>query len=69
MSNQQEAVLHLELFGLVTIVVFTLTSTRSGTLVRMEQSGFRADQNENYQGAEYGWRKFVGLLEKVVGGL
>ncbi|MBS0418839.1 MAG: SRPBCC domain-containing protein [Proteobacteria bacterium] len=55
--------------GLVTVVVFTLTATGTGTLLRMEQSGFRADQNDNYQGANYGWRKFVSLLEKVVGGL
>jgi len=35
----------------------------------MEQSGFRADQDQAYQGANYGWRKFVSLLEKVVNGL
>jgi len=55
--------------GLATVVVFTLIATGTGTLLRMEQSGFRADQNDNYQGANYGWRKFVSLLEKVVGGL
>ena len=55
--------------GLVTVVIWTLTAAGAGTLVRMEQSGFRADQNDNYQGANYGWRKFVGLLEKVVDGL
>jgi len=55
--------------GLVTVVVWTLTATGGGTLVRMEQSGFRADQDQAYQGANYGWRKFVSLLEKVVNGL
>jgi uncharacterized protein YndB with AHSA1/START domain len=55
--------------GLVTVVVWTLTASAIGTVVRMEQSGFRADQNDNYQGASYGWRKFVSLLEKVAGGL
>jgi uncharacterized protein YndB with AHSA1/START domain len=55
--------------GLVTVVVWTLTATGSGTLVRMEQSGFRTDQDQAYQGANYGWRKFVSLLEKVVNGL
>ena len=55
--------------GLVTVVVWTLTATGGGTLVRMEQSGFRTDQDQAYQGANYGWRKFVSLLEKVVGGL
>ena len=52
--------------GLVTVVVWTLTATGGGTLVRMEQSGFRADQDQAYQGANYGWRKFVSLLDKVV---
>ena len=55
--------------GLVTVVVWTLTATGGGTLVRMEQSGFRADQDQAYQVANYGWRKFVSLLEKVVNGL
>jgi uncharacterized protein YndB with AHSA1/START domain len=55
--------------GLVTVVVWTLTATGGGTLVRMEQSGFRADQDQAYEGANYGWRKFVTLLEKVVNGL
>ena len=55
--------------GLVTVVVWTLTATGGGTNVRMEQTGFRADQDQAYQGANYGWRKFVSLLEKVVNGL
>jgi uncharacterized protein YndB with AHSA1/START domain len=52
--------------GLGTVVVFTLAATSAGTLVRMEHSGFRADQEANYQGATYGWRKFLGNLERVV---
>jgi uncharacterized protein YndB with AHSA1/START domain len=55
--------------GLVTVVVWTLTATGGGTHLRMEQSGFRADQDQAYQGANYGWRKFVSLLEKVINGL
>jgi uncharacterized protein YndB with AHSA1/START domain len=47
-------------------VEWTLTATNGGTLVRMEQSGFRADQDLNYKGAKYGWTKFVGNLERVV---
>jgi hypothetical protein len=35
----------------------------------MEQSGFRPDQQAAYQGANYGWRKFFGGLEQVLGGL
>ena len=52
--------------GLESIVVWTLVATKGGTLVRMEQSGFRPDQEANYQGANYGWRKFIGGLERIV---
>lgn len=55
--------------GLVSVVVWTLVATGSGTLVRMEQSGFRHDQEAAYQGATYGWQKFFGGLERVVAGL
>jgi uncharacterized protein YndB with AHSA1/START domain len=55
--------------GLKTVVSWTLTPTKGGTLVRMEQSGFRPDQEANYQGANYGWQKFMGGLERVVAGL
>lgn len=52
-----------------TIVTFTLTPTKTGTLLRMEQAGFRADQENNYRGAGYGWQKFFAALETVVAGL
>jgi uncharacterized protein YndB with AHSA1/START domain len=52
--------------GMGTVVVWTLAPAGGGTLVRMEQSGFGADQEANYQGAKYGWQKFVGGLEGVV---
>ena len=55
--------------GLGTVVVWTLAATEGGTLVRMEQSGFRPDQEANYKGAKYGWQKFIDNLERVVGGL
>jgi uncharacterized protein YndB with AHSA1/START domain len=55
--------------GLVSVVVWTLLATSSGTLLRMEQSGFRPDQEAAYQGANYGWRKFMGGLDKVLAGL
>jgi hypothetical protein len=35
----------------------------------MEQSGFRPDQTAAFKGAQYGWNKFIGNLEHVVGGL
>lgn len=54
--------------GPKTVVTWTLTSTKSGTLVRMEHSGFAfgADKERFYQGANYGWQRFVASLEKVV---
>ncbi|TDN61559.1 SRPBCC domain-containing protein [Paraburkholderia sp. BL10I2N1] len=51
---------------LTTVVTFTLTSTNGGTHLRMEQSGFRPDNEQNYQGARYGWQKFLGELDRVV---
>ena len=53
--------------GMESVVAWTLAPTPGGTLVRMEQSGFREDQEANYKGAMYGWQKFFGGLERVVG--
>ena len=58
-----------EAFGLRSVVNFTLTATQAGTHLRMEQSGFRQDQQQAYQGAKFGWQKFLTALERVVGGL
>jgi uncharacterized protein YndB with AHSA1/START domain len=55
--------------GVGSIVEWTLTPTESGTHVRMEQSGFRQDQEANYKGAGYGWHKFIGNLERILEGL
>ena len=54
---------------LTTVVTFTLSATNGGTHLRMEQSGFSPDNEQNYQGARYGWQKFLGELERVVTGL
>jgi uncharacterized protein YndB with AHSA1/START domain len=51
------------------VVTLTLTPTPAGTHLRMEQSGFRPDQTAAFHGANYGWQKFIGNLEDVVGGL
>ena len=55
--------------GLKTVVTWTLTPTKGGVLVRMEQSGFRPEEDANYQGASYGWQKYIGVLERVAAGL
>jgi uncharacterized protein YndB with AHSA1/START domain len=55
--------------GLKTVVTWTLTPVKGGVLLRMEQSGFRSEDEANYQGASYGWQRFVAGLEQVVAGL
>jgi uncharacterized protein YndB with AHSA1/START domain len=52
--------------GLESVVTWTLTPSGAGTHLRMEQSGFRPDQEQAYQGAQYGWQKFFGNLEQVL---
>jgi uncharacterized protein YndB with AHSA1/START domain len=52
--------------GLDSVVTWTLTPTASGTHLRMEQTGFAADQIRAYQGARYGWPKFFDALEQSV---
>ena len=55
--------------GLQWVVLWTLTPAEGGTHIRMEQSGFRPDQQQAYQGANYGWQRFFGGLETLLGGL
>ncbi len=52
--------------GIETVVTWTLTATSSGTHLRMEQTGFRPDQQQAYQGAKFGWPKFFANLEQVL---
>ena len=53
-------------YGLESVVTWTLTASSTGTHLRMEQSGFRPDQQQAYQGAKFGWQKFFANLEQVV---
>jgi len=53
-------------YGLESVVTWTLTATNTGTHLRMEQSGFRPDQEQAYQGAKYGWQQFFTNLEQVL---
>ena len=52
--------------GLDSVVTWTLTPMEGGVLLRMEQSGFAPDQEQNYRGAMYGWKRFIDALEGVV---
>ena len=53
-------------YGLESVVTWTLTPTSTGTHLRMEQSGFRPDQQQAYQGAKGGWQRFFAALEQVL---
>lgn len=55
-----------EALGLESVVTWTLTPTGAGTRLRMEQTGFRADQTQAYQGATYGWPRFFAALEQAL---
>ena len=52
--------------GVDSVVTLTLTPTGTGTHLRMEQAGFRKDRPQNYQGARYGWQKFLAGMEQVL---
>ena len=53
-------------FGLQSIVTFTLEPSAAGTVLRMEQSGFRPDQDAAYKGARASWPQFIAALDKLV---
>ena len=53
-------------YGLESVVTWTLTPTSTGTHLRMEQSGFRPDQQQAYQGAKGGWPQFFANLEQLL---
>lgn len=55
--------------GLKTTVTWTLTPTGGGTHVRMEQSGFRPQDEGGYQAMGGGWPRIVAGLERVAGEL
>lgn len=52
--------------GLESVVTWTLTPSTTGTSLRMEQSGFQADQGQFYQGAKAGWSRFLASLEQIL---
>src|SRR5690606_3630525 len=50
-------------YGLESVVTFTLEPEGQGTLLRVEQSGFRPDQKQAYGGAHAGWKQFLEKLD------
>jgi uncharacterized protein YndB with AHSA1/START domain len=53
--------------GLRTIVTWTLTEEAGGTRVRMEQSGFRPEDEAGFKGMGSGWPRILERLEHIVG--
>lgn len=47
-------------------VTWTLTPTAGGTRLRMEQTGFRLDQEAYFRGATAGWPRFLDGLAQVL---
>jgi uncharacterized protein YndB with AHSA1/START domain len=55
--------------GLVTVVTWTLTEQDGKTRVRMEQSGFRPEDEAGYRGMGSGWPRILEGLERIAGTL
>lgn len=48
------------------LVTWTLVPSGSGTLLRMEQSGFLPHQQPYYRGATVAWKRFLAAMEDVL---
>lgn len=55
--------------GLRTVVTWTLTPVDGGTLVRMEQTGFRTQDRMAHVRMGGGWPRILERLEQTAGGL
>ena len=53
-------------FNLKSVVTFTLTPTAAGTHLRMEQAGFRPDQQQATGGARHGWAQMFDKLQSLL---
>ena len=52
--------------GLDTVVTFTLSPTRTGTHLRLEQTGFKPGMAQAYGGAKLGWGNFLDRLGQLL---
>jgi hypothetical protein len=41
-------------------------NSRGGAVLRLEQSGFRPEDERNFQGASQGWPGFLASLERLL---
>ena len=46
--------------GVDTVVTWTLEATPAGTLLKLEQRGFKPEQTQAFGGARGGWRQMAG---------
>jgi uncharacterized protein YndB with AHSA1/START domain len=53
-------------YGTQTVVTFTLTPVEGGTMLRLEQAGFPADNKAAIKGANASWPGFLTELEKLL---
>jgi uncharacterized protein YndB with AHSA1/START domain len=53
--------------GLATVVTWTLAEEAGGTRVRMEQSGFRPEDEAGFGAMSGGWPRILEGLERVAG--
>jgi uncharacterized protein YndB with AHSA1/START domain len=53
-------------YGTDTVVTFTLTPTPEGTLLRVEQAGFPAENQAAIKGAKASWPQFLKALEDLL---
>jgi uncharacterized protein YndB with AHSA1/START domain len=53
-------------YNLESVVTFTLTATDGGTLLKVEQAGFRPEQKQAFGGAKAGWAQMLGKLDALL---
>jgi uncharacterized protein YndB with AHSA1/START domain len=53
-------------YDLRSVVSFELEPVAGGTLLRMEQTGFRPEQKQASGGARYGWTANFGKLDALL---
>ena len=54
---------------LKTVVTWTMTPTQGGTQCAHGAVGLPTEGEANYQGANYGWQRFINGLDRVAGKL
>lgn len=53
-------------YGTDTVVTFTLEPSAAGTLLRVEQAGFAAENKAAIKGAAAAWSRFFGALDGLL---